>query len=419
LSYHWWYHHRQGLPSSWSVTHSETVSSSLAPPTDLARPLPLLSTRGAADKSSAIRDLLVQAKRPGMISLAGGLPDASSFPTAQLAEIAHGVIARDREVLQYGPTAGDGSARAAMAVLFGQADCGEVVITSGSQQALDLISRVMIEPGDGVVTGDPEYMGALQAFRSYGARVCPISVDVDGINTNQLEHELRRGLRPKCCYVVPNFHNPTGARLSPHRRTHLHQLAGRYGFLVIEDDPYRDLFFDQTARHDEFDPELTVRLRSVSKTLAPGLRIGALAGPTWLTNAIVIAQQSVALHTRGLSQAIAAEALEAPWYRDHLGSVRARYLAKRNALGSALTTTFGSSISFDLPGGGMFLWVNFTQIADTAAWLQVCLGHDVCFVPGAAFSVERDLASHVRLSFATASIDELVEGVRRLALACS
>ncbi len=353
-----------------------------------------------------------------MISLAGGLPDAAHFPARELAEIAARVMTEDSErVLQYGLTNGDERCRQSLASLFGPDQSGDgVVITTGSQQALDLIARVMINPGDQIVVGDPDYLGALQVFRAYGADLRPIAIDADGLDTAQLESELQWGLRPKCLYMVPHFHNPSGATISAERRAHLNDLSQRYGFLVIEDDPYRELFYASNGPVEQLgDPALTVRLRSTSKTLAPGLRVGAVAGPAWLTDAIVTAKQSADLHTSSLAQAIAAEALESDWIDAHLASLRGLYRGKRDVLAVALAHHFGDVVDFSLPEGGMFLWARFGEIDDTATWLEACLDRGVCFVPGAAFAVSRDLSSHARLSFATGSADDLNEAVRRMA----
>lgn len=382
------------------------------------RSLPQLSKR-AAGQSSAIRDLLNHAKRPGMISLAGGLPDSNHFPTAELADIARRQIGEDGEqVLQYGETQGDEVTRAAFVSLFDAGtDADHIVVTTGSQQALDLIARVMINPLDQVVVGDPDYLGALQVFRSYGADIRSIAIDEHGLNTAQLEEELQWGLRPKCCYLVPNFHNPTGATISAARREHLNELSQRYGFLIIEDDPYRELYYDGRAPADALgDPELTVQLRGTSKTLAPGLRVGALAGPSWLTTAVVTAKQSTDLHTSSLTQAIVAEALTAPWLPEHLANLRSLYGSKRDVLVAALRSHFGDGVEFALPLGGMFVWARFSSVPDTAVWLERCLDDGVCFVPGAAFAISSNLTKHARLSFATGSAAELSEAVSRMAI---
>jgi len=384
-----------------------------------ARPMPQLSDRAAQGSSSAIRDLLDQAKRPGMISLAGGLPDPTLFPTEALAVIAQRLVHdHGQEVLQYGVTAGAPEVRRALIALFGASTgtgAERLVVTTGSQQALDLIARTVVNPGDQVVVGDPDYLGGLQVFRSYGADLRPIAIDVDGMDTAQLEHELQRGLRPTCCYIVPHFHNPTGATMSAERREHLDGLSQQFGFLVIEDDPYCELFYGGVAPAEHAgDPELTVQLRSTSKTLAPGLRIGVLSGPDWLTDPLITAKQSVDLHTSSLSQAIVAEVVASSWFGAHLNSLRQAYGLKRDALIAALKSNFGDQVEMATPAGGMFLWVRFVGIGDTRAWLSRCLDQGVCFVPGSAFAVRRDLDNYARLSFATGSVAELTEAVARM-----
>lgn len=356
-----------------------------------------------------------------MISLAGGLPDAERFPTELLAELTQRVISeRGHQALQYGITRGDESTRAALCALFGQTpvDPEDLVVTTGSQQALDLLARALLDPGDAVVVSDPEYLGALQVFRGAGAVVRSVGLDDHGLNTSQLEDELRWGLRPKLCYVVPHFHNPTGATMNLERRVHLDQLADRYGFVVVEDDPYRELYFDANAPTDPpQSPDHTVRLRSTSKTLAPGLRVGVLAGPPWLTAAVVTAKQSVDLHTSTLCQAIVCEALHAPWIDDHLRALRELYRTKRDALAAALRYAFDDNITFALPHGGMFLWADLAPagIDDSAEWLRRCLDELVCFVPGSAFAVQRSLASFARFSFATGGIEDFAVAAERLA----
>ncbi len=345
-----------------------------------------------------------------MISLAGGLPDPHLFPTAELAAISHRVITEQgQHVLQYGVTKGDAEVCRTLGRLFSaETDVDGLVVTTGSQQALDLIARVLVNPGDQVVLGDPDYLGALQVFRGYGGDVHPIGVDAEGLNTVQLEEELRWGLRPTCCYIVPNFHNPTGVTMSVERREHLNQLSQHYGFLVIEDDPYRELYYSAAPPNEHAgDPELTVQLRSASKMLAPGLRIGALSGPQWLTQPIITAKQSVDLHTSSLTQAIVAEALTAPWLDAHLDGLRQAYSVKRDALIAGLRSSFGASVDVDTPAGGMFLWARFPEI-------DRCLAMGVCFVPGQAFGVRRDLSKYARLSFATGTPHELGEAATRM-----
>ncbi len=388
---------------------------------------PALSRRASSGASSAVRDLLAQAASPGMISLAGGLPDASLFPIAELSQLTARLIAEDgAELLQYGRTEGSDRSRRLLAAHFGLADPERVLITSGSQQGLDLIFQVLADPGDQVIVGDPEYVGLLQVLHSHGVEPVPIRSDADGMDVDDLARRLRAGLRPKACYLVPHFHNPSGATISTERRVELHRLSTEYGFVVVEDDPYRDLYHpDGPPPTDiEADPDWTIRLRTTSKSLAPGLRVAVVEAPPAVHGAMVLAKQSADLHTSSLTQAVAAEAVGQPWFVGHVDRLRRRYAAKSTVLADALEASFGPlfrSASPQLPGsrGGMFLWVDFGSVSSLAGvdcdrWLNRALAEGVCFVPGSAFAVEADLRTCARFSFATASDAELVEGVERL-----
>ena len=376
-----------------------------------------LSRTARATTTSAIRDLLEHARRPGMISLAGGLPDAELFPTEQLAELA-GLLLRERgrEVLQYGPTAGDPALREYIVTTTPcAAGIRNVVVTTGSQQALHLIAQVLLDPGDTVVVGDPEYLGALQAFRTRDAQLAPMPADRHGIDVDALATAIEHGLAPKLVYVVPNFHNPSGAVLLEDRRTRLLELAHRNGFMVVFDDPYRDLAANRGPTPEPAPHPMAIHLRSVSKVLAPGLRVGWMIAPRPLSEAVERAKQSADLHTSSLSQAIVLDAVSADWFPAHLDRLSSSTATKRDSLCLALSEVFGSRIEFDTPGGGMFVWARFTDGSDTTALLPDALERGVVFVPGAAFAVERDLGSHLRLSWATADAATLGEAVVRLA----
>ncbi len=385
---------------------------------------PQLSGRVSGKASSAVRDLLAQAARPGMISLAGGLPDAALFPVDELAAIAADLISTEgRSVLQYGRTEGLDEAREVLAWHFGLGDPGRLLVTTGSQQGLDLLIKVLTDPGDEVIVSDPEYLGMLQVLRSHAVQPVPIPSDVDGLNVEVLAARLAEGLRPKACYIVPHFHNPSGATLSGERRIELHRLSEEYGFVVIEDDPYRDLHHDDVPPPADVaaDPNWTVRLRTTSKSLAPGLRVAVVQAPQAVHDAVVIAKQSADLHTSSLNQAIVCRAVSAPWFDDHLDRLRRSYQSKGDVLVEALLAAFGDGLRLDRPSGGMFLWLDAGLLGrvgtplNTSVWLANALEFGVCFVPGDAFAVDRDLSAHARLSFATASADELERAVARLA----
>lgn len=367
-----------------------------------------LSTVARTTESSAIRDLLRHAERPDVLSLAGGLPAAARFPAAAVAEAAGTVLARG-DGLQYGLSEGDVRLRE----LLTDGDPGAVVITTGSQQALDLIARVLLDPGDTVVVGDPCYVGARQVLGAAQANLVGVAVDGDGLDVGELADRLDEGLRPTLVYVVTNFDNPSGAVLAAERRERLAALADRFDFLIVEDDPYGALRYEGDPVAD-IPGDRVLRLRSTSKTLVPGFRVGWVSGPQWVIDAIVIAKQAVDLHTSTVSQAIVAELLGRPgWFDAHVAGLRPWYAAQRDALVAALHTHVPAA-EFRAPTGGMFVWLRLAGV-DASALLGEALDAGVAFVPGAAFAVERDLTDHLRLSFATVAAGELDEAMRRLA----
>lgn len=353
--------------------------------------------------------------------MAGGIPDPDLFPVAQVAEATAVALGRDRSVLQYGLTAGELRCRLAVAPLLGETpDPDHVVVTTGSQQGLDLLAKAIVDPGDVVVTGDPSYLGALQAFRSHEARVEPVPVDEAGLQVDVLATRLEDGLRPSFVYVVANFQNPTGAVLSEPRRAALVDLAERYGFLVVEDDPYGQLRYDGRALAAvgaDRETDHVVRMRSTSKVLAPGLRVGWTVGPRWLIDAMVVAKQSADLHTSTLSQAIVVELLgDQAWFSAHIADIVTQYRARRDALADALDARFGDTATFQRPEGGMFLWARFAGV-DTAERLDAALDAGVAYVPASAFTVNEARPGTARLSFATVDPADFGEAVDRLALA--
>ena len=382
-------------------------------------PLHLLSDPARTAQSSVIRDLLEHAKRPGVISLAGGIPDPDLFPVEEITDATARLLASDRNTLQYGLTGGEPAAKAAVAPLLGWApDPERIVVTTGSQQALDLLAKVLVDPGDTIVAGDPSYLGALQAFRANRAVLAPLPVDEAGLVVDALADRLTDGLRPAFVYVVANFQNPTGAVLSEPRRDQLVDLAETHGFLVVEDDPYGQLRYDGIAPAPiGRGSDHVVRLRSTSKVLAPGLRVGWLEGPAWLVDAVVIAKQSADLHTSTLSQGIAAALLSDPaWFGAHIDTLTSQYGARRDALCDALDAAFGADVSYRRPEGGMFVWARFPGVGTHDA-LGAALDHGVAYVPADAFTIEEARPETARLSFATVDPEDFASATERLAAA--
>ncbi|MCB0994324.1 MAG: PLP-dependent aminotransferase family protein [Acidimicrobiales bacterium] len=379
-----------------------------------------LSSTARATSSSAIRDLLSQARRPDVVSMAGGLPAPDALPVERVAAAVDRVLTTaGRAALQYGLTEGEPRFREWAARREG-VSVERIVTTSGAQQGLDLVCRALLEPGDAVVVSEPDYLGALQCFRSHRARLVGVATDGEGIDVAAIEQLAASGQQPKVCYVVPTFHNPTGSVLSTERRVALADVAARHGIVVIEDEPYRDLWF----RHQPppvIGPgsDHVVRLRSTSKILAPGLRVGWIDAPGWLTPALARLKQCTDLQTSTFTQLVAVDVLDEPgWLDEHLVTLRSHYRTRSDALLAALRAEFGDRIEARAVLGGMFAWARLPGV-DTSTLLAEALDRGVTFVPGAVFGVERPDAEALRLSFSTLAPDELRTGVRRLAAAVS
>jgi 2-aminoadipate transaminase len=400
-----------------------------AQPTDPFR----LSTRARRARSSVIRDLLAHAERPDVLSLAGGLPAPDTFPMARVgAELAAVLADLGPAALQYARTEGVDPLRAAVAERASEAwgravGVEAVLVTSGSQQGLDLVGRVLLDPGDVVVIDDPGYLGAVMALRSHDARLVGIPVDADGLRTDVLEDRLRAGLRPRLSYTNATFQNPTGAVLAPARRAHLAELAERYDFLVVEDDPYGELWFDGPPPAPvAAGSDRVVALGTGSKLLAPGLRVAWAVGPPAVVAAMTVAKQSVDLQTGTLAQHVVARLLADRRFLDaHLDLLRATYRDRAHALSGALAQHL-PDVAIGAPRGGMFLWAAVGEpsrpgapAVDTADLLAAGLPLGVAVVPGFAFAVDRPADTWARLSFATVAVDRFPEAARRLAAARS
>ncbi|MCP4084220.1 MAG: PLP-dependent aminotransferase family protein [Actinomycetia bacterium] len=389
-----------------------------------------LSSRARSAQSSAIRDLLRHARRPDVISLAGGIPDPALFPIAEMqAAFAATLAESGPDALQYGLTEGLTELRQWISARSEHRDGtpaspDRMVVTTGSQQGLDLLGRVLIDPGDAIVVEDPAYIGALQSLRGHEPTLVGIPLDADGMDTAELERRLEAGLRPVLCYLNPTFQNPTGATLSLERRQHLVGLARRFDFLILEDDPYGELRYDgqglpsMASLDVAGDDGVVVRLRSLSKVLAPGLRVGWTVGPGWLIDALIIAKQAVDLHTSTLSQHVAYQVVaQTGFLANHVERLQASYRPRRDALLAGLEQNFGDRIQVNQPVGGMFVWGRFVDPVDTTDLLSVALDQGVAFVPGDAFAVETPARDQIRLSFATEAPDRLIEATSRLAAA--
>lgn len=362
-----------------------------------------------------------------MISFAGGYPASDLFDVEGLDAAATRAYQAPAQCLQYGPTDGLPSLKAQLVQLMARrgVSCApdEMLVTTGSQQGLDLLLRVLVSPGDLVLTEQPAYPATLQALRLQQAKVVTIAVDRDGLDVAHLANLLASGevSRPRLLYTVPTFANPTGATLTRERRIALLKLAVQYRFLIVEDDPYGDLRFSGEpipsvlALTSEVagSRDWVVHFSSLSKIVAPGLRVGWTIAPVAITRRCVIAKQTVDLCSAPWTQAIAAEYLADGALERHVPTIVAAYREKNHALCHALRATLGERIEFHAPSGGMFVWARIRGL-DAAALLARAIEQKVIFVPGSAFFADKADASSLRLSFAAPDVPAIEEGVRRL-----
>ncbi|MFF6830435.1 PLP-dependent aminotransferase family protein [Streptomyces sp. NPDC012438] len=384
----------------------------------------LLARRTSWGRSDAIDRILSAANAPGVLSMAGGIPAPDSFPVVRLAEVTDRILSRSAAAaLQYAPTAGTAAMREAVARRAGEtgAPVGpeRAMVTGGSQQGLDLVARTLLDEGDLVALDDPSYLGAVQSFRGAGARLLPLPTDRDGMRTDVLAERLAAGARPKLVYVVPHFHNPTGGVLTEERRRDLAALADRYGFLIVEDDPYGDLAFDgERLPSTDVHGDRVIRLMSLSKTLCPGFRVAGLTAPAGLVRELVAAKQSSDLQTNTFGQHVLAELLGDPAFLPaHLARLRTLYGDKARATAALLRERL-PWLGFDAPRGGLFFWCSVDDPRVTSDLLyEHALAQGLALVPGAPFCIEQDGSRLLRLSFATLDEEQRREGVSRLATA--
>ncbi len=378
-------------------------------------------------RSSEIREILKLLEKHDVISLAGGLPDPTTFPREEIAEIARNVILeKGSVVLQYAPSLGVREFLDAVrrfmerhGVRVGSED--EILATVGSQEALYLLAESLVDPGDLVIVERPTYLAAVQVFTKRGARFLTVDLDDEGMRTDMLEEKLKRlaaeGVKPKVAYLVPTCQNPTGVTMSLERRKHLLELASKYDFLVIEDDPYGLIRFEEgdVTPLKTLDREgRVVYLGSMSKILSPGLRLGWAAGPAEIINVMERVKQHVNLHTSTLSQYIAARVLDAGIVEKNLPRIREVYRRKRDAMLEALEEFFPRDARWTRPIGGLFIFVWLPEGIDTRALLPKAVERGVAYVPGSEFYVDGGGENTMRLNYSYPSIEQIREGVRRL-----
>ena len=372
-------------------------------------------------KSSAIRDILKLTARPGMISLAGGLPAPEMFPLDALQTATAQVLSRyGSTALQYSITEGLIPLREKILKnLNGNAahhTIDNVMITQGSQQALELLAKLFIDKATVVFTENPSYLGALQAFRLFQARIAAIPSDEDGIRTDALREALRRQ-KPAFLYIMTNFQNPTGVSLSLDRRHELLEIAKEHELLIIEDDPYGELVFEGEKLPSLYSlgrGENVVYLSTFSKTIAPGLRVAFAAASSEIIGKLTMAKQGTDLQTNTLGQYIVNEYLESGRHQEHIDLIRRTYGARRDCMLAALKKHLPGSTTWNRPRGGMFLWLAFPPGTDSKDLLLRCIEHNVAFVPGQEFFPDGSGAHTARLNFSNASLENIEEGIRRI-----
>jgi 2-aminoadipate transaminase len=393
---------------------------------DLERYADLFARRTQVMRSSAMRDLMAITARPEVISLAGGLPDTSSFPpesfAAQMTRIAHESSA---EALQYGPTEGFEETKACIASVMEEEgmspDPDDLIVTTGGQQAIDLIAKTLVDPGDPVICEAPTYPGAVPTFCSYEAEVIQITTDEDGMRIDELEEVLERlakqGRRPKFIYSVPSFQNPAGVTLSEGRRRRLVELAREHEVLICEDNPYGLLRYDgepQPTLYSLDGGDYVLYLGTFSKILSPGIRIGWVAAPPPVLEKITLGKQAADLCTSTLTQYFVREYFSEGRWREYVGDLIEIYRSRRDAMLEALERHFPPQAEWTRPGGGLFVWATLPDYIDTTDLLAKALRENVAFVPGRAAYVDGRGAASMRLNFSASGEDELREGIRRI-----
>jgi 2-aminoadipate transaminase len=393
---------------------------------DLERYAGLFAERTRMMRSSAMRDLMEITARPEVISLAGGLPDTSTFPpesfAAQMTKIAQESSA---EALQYGPTEGFDRTKECIREVMGAEGMGpdpeDVIVTTGGQQAIDLIVKTLVDPGDPVICEAPTYPGAVPVFCSYQADTFQVATDAEGMRIDVLEALLDRlaaaGRRPKFIYTVPSFQNPAGVTLSPERRRRLVEIAHEREVLVVEDNPYGLLRYEGEPTEPLYKldgGDYVLYLGTFSKILSPGIRLGWLCAPPPVMEKVVLGKQASDLCTSTLTQYFVAEYFSEGRWRDYIDDLVEIYRARRDVMLDALDRHFPVEASWTRPEGGLFVWATLPDYIDTTDLLARALRDDVAFVPGAAAYVDGRGGSSMRLNFSGSDEEEIREGIRRI-----
>ena len=381
-----------------------------------------LARRAARMNPSVIREILKITEKPGIISFAGGLPSSKTFPVTEFAAACAEVLGTDgRAALQYAASEGYGPLTQMVADrLPWDVDPAQVLITTGSQQGLDLVAKVLLDEGSRMLVETPTYLGALQAFTPMEPVIDSVASDDEGVVIADLRAKVGTGAnKARFLYVLPNFQNPTGRTMSEARRAALSATAAELGLPLIEDNPYGDLWFDKeppaplTARN----PEGSIYLGSFSKILAPGLRMGFLVAPKAIYPKLLQAKQAADLHSPSFNQRLITTVMQGGFLDRHIPTIRALYKTQRDAMLEALAKDMPADVTWNTPSGGMFLWARLPEGMNAQTLLPLAVEKGVAFVPGAAFYNDHADPRTMRLSFVTPNVDEIRTGVAALAAA--
>jgi len=386
----------------------------------------ILSVSSKNMKKSAIRELLKLTNKPGLISFAGGLPSPLTFPIKQLQEISCEVLAEDGPAaLQYSMTEGDPLLRKLLTERYKsqglKITTDNLIVVSSSQQALDLIPKVLIDRGDKIIVGLPSYLGGLQSFHNYGADMIGIKHDEYGMSSKILEEELKvlqdRGEKPKFVYIIPDFQNPAGVTMPEWRRVEVIEICKKYDVMIVEDSPYRELRFEgepQKTIYQLADEGRVLLLGTFSKIFVPGFRIGWVIGHPVVIDRIVMAKQSTDLCTSSFVQKIAAKYIQKGYFDENLKGIISMYKEKKDVMMEAFEDYLPEGVTWTNPEGGLFLFVTLPEWMDAEDLFLTAVENDVAFVIGKVFHCDESGKNTMRINFSYASKEEIVEGVKRL-----
>ena len=386
------------------------------------------STNAKNMKKSEIRELLKLTNKPDVISFAGGLPAPDLFPVEELRDVIDAVLTKEgRKALQYGPTEGHPGLIEELIKFLKKEEIditlNQLLVITSSQQGLDLVAKVFTNPGEIIMTGRPTYVGAIQAFNSYGARMIPIDLDEEGMDTGKLDEEISKlmesGKKPKFIYVIPDFQNPSGITLNLERRKELIAIAEKYDLIIIEDSPYRQLRFEGKPVKPllALCPERVLALFTFSKILLPGFRLGWMAGPAELIQKMTVAKQAVDLCAPPFNQAILAEYMRRGLLDKQIPRIIAAYKDKRDFMLEKLEKYMPKldGLKWTRPAGGLFLWVTLPKYMNTSEMFQeAAVDNKVAYVMGSSFDPTGQEKNTMRLNFSFATKEQIDEGIKRL-----